>query len=165
MTLANSTNYRQWPHPSPREMVCILSREISACPILFQRKLPTGMLFVDHVLQSNLFSLQHVFQRWGAVLEALYRISEGFWFNPPELIMTSLFHFEEKIHKKHLSRAETIPLLFLRTLSHVLEHLGFPTEPHREPRQVCKATFTVEKWQFVPEAPPRPAYPLAEAYP
>ena len=59
--------------------------------------------------------------------------------------MTSLFHFEEKIHRKHLSRAETIPLLFLRMLSHVLEHLGFSAEPHREHCQVCEATFTVEK--------------------
>ena len=59
--------------------------------------------------------------------------------------MTSLFHFEEKIHKKHLSRADTIPPLFLRLFSHVLEHLGFPTEPHQERRRVCEATFTVEK--------------------
>ena len=59
--------------------------------------------------------------------------------------MTSLFHFEEKIHRKHLSRAETIPLLFLRMLSHVLEHLGFSAEPHREHCQVCEATFTIEK--------------------
>ena len=64
--------------------------------------------------------------------------------------MTSLFHLEEKIHKKHLSRAKTIPLLFPRLLSHVLEHLGFPAEPHREHHQVCEATFTVKKWQFVP---------------
>ena len=60
--------------------------------------------------------------------------------------MTSLFHFEEKIHKKHLSRAETILLLFPRLLSHVLEHLGFPTEPHHERRRVCEATFTIDKW-------------------
>ena len=44
--------------------------------------------------------------------------------------MTSFFHFEEKIHKKHLSRVETIPLLFPRLLSIVLEHLGFLVEPH-----------------------------------
>ena len=79
--------------------------------------------------------------------------------------MTSFFHFEEKIHQKHLNRAETIPLLFPRLLCHVLEHLGFPDEPHRETRQVCKATFIVEKWQFVPRAPPLPADPLTEANP
>ena len=33
-------------------------------------------------------------------MEALYRIFEGFWFSPSVHIMTSLFHFEEKIDKK-----------------------------------------------------------------
>ena len=79
--------------------------------------------------------------------------------------MTSLFHFEEKIHKKHLSRVETIPLLFPRLLSHVLVNLGFSTETHQECHLVCEATFTIEKWQFVSEAPPLPAYPPAEADP
>ena len=64
----------------------------------------------------------------------------------------SLFHFKEKIHIKNLNRAEAIPLLFTRLLSHVLEHLGFPVEPHHERCHVCEATFTVEKWQFVPGA-------------
>ena len=79
--------------------------------------------------------------------------------------MTSLFHFEEKIHRKHLSRAETIPLLFLRLLYHVLEHLGFPAEPYREQLWVCEATFTVEKWKFMPRAPPLPTNPPGEADP
>ena len=68
--------------------------------------------------------------------------------------MTSLFHFEEKIHRKHLSRAENIPLLFLWLLCHVLKHLGFPAEPHREHRRVCEAIFIVEKWHFVLRVPP-----------
>ena len=79
--------------------------------------------------------------------------------------MTSLFHFEEKIHRNHLSRVETIPLLFPRLLSHVWEHLSFPIEPHQEHCWVCEATFTVEKWQFVPGAPPLPVYPPAEVDP
>ena len=133
-------------------MVRILSRDTSAGLILFRMQLPTGMLFVDHVLRSNLFPLQHVVQRRGAILEALYSLSEGFWFSPLKLIMSSLFHFEEKIHRKHLSRAETILLLFPRLLSHVLEHLGFPVELHQERRRVCEATFIVEKLQFVPGA-------------
>ena len=68
--------------------------------------------------------------------------------------MTSLFHFEDKIHRKHLTRAEAIPLLFPRLLSQVLEHLGFPVEPYLEHCWVCEATFTVEKWQFMSGAPP-----------
>ena len=79
--------------------------------------------------------------------------------------MTSLFHFEEKIHKKNLSRAETIPLMFLRLLCHVLEHLSFSDEPYHERRWVCEATFTIEKWQFVPRAPSLPAYPSSEVDP
>ena len=79
--------------------------------------------------------------------------------------MTSLFHLEERIHQKHLSRVENIPLLFSRLVCHVLEHLGFPDEPNREHRQVCEATFTVEKWQFVPGASPLPTDPLTEAVP
>ena len=146
-------------------MVRILSRDTSIGPILFRRQLPTRMLFVDHVLRSNPFLLHHVVQRWGAILEALYCIFEGFWFSPPKLIMTSLFHFEHKIHRKHLSRVETIPLLFLRLLCNVLEHLGFSAEPHRESRRVYEATFTVEKLQFVPRAPHLLENPPVEADP
>ena len=76
--------------------------------------------------------------------------------------MTSFFHFEEKIHRKNLTRAEAIPLLFLRLLSQVLEHLGFPTEPHLERCWVCKAIFIVEKCQFVSGAPPLPLRDPAE---
>ena len=67
--------------------------------------------------------------------------------------MTSIFHFEDKIHHKNPTRAEAIPLLFPRLLSQVLEHLGFPSKPQLEHRHVYKAIFTVEKWQFVPGAP------------
>ena len=120
---------------------------------------------MDHILWSNLFPLQHLVQRRAAILEALYRTSEGIWFRPPELIMTSLFHFKEKIHRKHLSRAETIPQLFPWLLCHVLEHLDFPAEPHQETRRVCETTFTVVKSKFVPKAPLLPADPPAEADP
>ena len=112
VALANSADFEQWPHSSPREMVQFLSRNTSVGLILFRRQFPSRMLFVDHVLQSNLFPLQHIIQRRGAILEALFRISEDFWFGPQDLIMISMFHFEEKIHRKNPSRAEVIPLLF-----------------------------------------------------
>ena len=79
--------------------------------------------------------------------------------------MTSLFHFEEKIHRKYLSRAENIPLLFLQFLCHVLENLGFPVKLYQEHHLVCEAIFTVKKWKFVPRAPPLPIDPLAKAVP
>ena len=40
MTLVNSTDFRQWPHPSPREMVQVLSRYTSTGPIHNRRQLP-----------------------------------------------------------------------------------------------------------------------------
>ena len=126
IALANSAGYRQWPQPSQREMVRCLARDTTAGPILFRMQLPPQMLLVDHVLRTSLFPLQYYVQRRGAILEALYRISEGFCFKPLDLVMTSLLHFEEKVHRKGLARAESLPLLMLRLLSQVLEHLGFP---------------------------------------
>ena len=82
------------------------------------------MLLVDHVLRTSLFPLQHYVQHRGVILEALYRISEGFWFSPSELVMTALLHFEEKVHHKDLAREEAFPLLMPRLLSQVLENLG-----------------------------------------
>ena len=105
VVLANSADYRQWPHPSPREMVRSLSRDTAAGSILFRRKLPPQMLLTYHVLRSNLFPLQHYLQCRGTILKALYQISEGFWFIPAELVMTALLHFEEKVHRKGMARA------------------------------------------------------------
>ena len=61
--LANSTNYKLWPHPLPWEMVSLLSRDKTAGSILFRRQLPPSMLLIDHILWSNLFPLQHIVQR------------------------------------------------------------------------------------------------------
>ena len=134
VVLANSATYRQWPHPSPWEMVRLLSGDTTAWTILFRRQLQPSMHLIDHILRSNFFPLQHIVQRRGAILEALYRISEGFWFSPSELIMTSLFHFENKVHRRSLPRAESTPLLFSRLLCQVLEHIGFPEEPRLDRR-------------------------------
>ena len=40
VVLENSTDYRQWPQPSQREMVRYLARDTTAGPILFHRQLP-----------------------------------------------------------------------------------------------------------------------------
>ena len=152
VVLANSADYRQWPHPSSREMVRSLSRNTAVGSILVRRQLPPHMLLTDHILRSNLFPLQHYLQRRGAILEALYRISEGLWFNPVELIMTALLHFEEKVHRKGLTRAETIPLLMPRLLCHVLKHLGFPEEPRIERRQSCAMIRSHERTLSMPRS-------------
>ena len=129
VVLANATDYRQWSHPLTREMVRLLSMDATGGTILFRRHLPQRMLLIDHILRSNMFPLQHIVQRRGAILEVLYRISEGLWFSPAELIMTSLFHFEDRVHCRSLPHAESMPLLFPRLLCQVLENIRFPAEP------------------------------------
>ena len=111
----DQTVFRHWPTLSPRDMVHILLRGRAPSvsdSIIVRKELPSGMLFVDVVLRTNLFPLQHLVQRRGHILEALFRISEGFYFGPHHLIMASLLYFEEKVHRKKLRRADTIPMLF-----------------------------------------------------
>ena len=61
--LANSANYKLWPHPSSSEMVRVISRDVTTGSILFRRQLPPSMLLIDHILRSNIFPLQHTVQR------------------------------------------------------------------------------------------------------
>ncbi|RVX07091.1 hypothetical protein CK203_030537 [Vitis vinifera] len=147
-------------------MVRILYRRISGDSVLLRKELPSGMLLVDVLLRSNIFPLQRLMQRQGAILDALFRISEGFYFGPHHLIMVALLHFEEKVHSKKLQRADTIPLLFPRLLYHILEHMGYPNEPHLERHHHCREHFTLEKMTQLAGysaslgAPPRPAPPV-----
>ena len=94
--------------------------------------------------------------------------------------MTSLLHFEEKVHRKGLARAEGLPLLMSRLLSQVLEHLGFPEEPRIERRISCTQVLSTERSLYMPisivlqqqdqedvadevaEDPPRGADPVPE---
>ena len=94
--------FRQWSPVSQRDMVHILSRGTSTDSIILRNELPPRMLLVDVVLRSNLFPLQHSVQRRWSILDALFRISEGFYFGPHQLIIASLIHFEEKVHRKKL---------------------------------------------------------------
>ena len=127
-------------------MVRILSRGTFGDSFLLREELPSGMLLVDVLLLSNIFPLQHLLQRRGAILDALFRISEGFYFGPHHLIMVALLYFEDKVHRKKLQRADSIPLLFLRLLCHILEHMGYPIEPHLERRHHCREHFTLDQW-------------------
>ena len=147
---ANSGGYRDWPHPPQWEMVRILARDTTAGPVLFKRQLPPQMLLVDHLFRTNLFPLQHYVQHRGAILEALYRISEGYWFSPSELVMTSLLHLEDKVHRKGLVRAEILPLLMPRLLCQVLEHLGFSEDPQIEMRVRCPQVLLMERAMVMP---------------
>ena len=147
---ANAEGYKDWAHPPHREMVLSLARDTTTGPVFYWRQLPPQMLLIDHLFRTNLFPLQHYVQRRGAILEALYRISEGYWFSPSELVMTSLMHFEEKVHRKDLVRAESLPLLMPRLLCQVLEHMGFPAEPRIEMRVRCPLVLSVERVMTMP---------------
>ena len=131
-------------------MVRTLARDTTAGPVLFRRQLLLQMLLVDHLFRTSLLPLQHYVQRRGAILEALYRISEGYWFSPSELVMTSLMHFEEKVHQKCLVRADSLPLLMPRLLCQVLKHLGFPEEPRIEMTVRCPLVLSMERVMAMP---------------
>ena len=80
--------------------------------------------------------------------------------------MTSLFHFEDKVHHRNLTRAESIPLLFSRLLRQIQEHIGFPVEPRLERRRDCDTVLTVDRWKIMPCSynlpPPDPAKDQSE---
>ena len=130
-------------------MVRILSRETSTLSFLFRKEFSPGMFLLDVVLCSNIFPLQHMVQRRGVILEALFKISEGFYFGPHHFIITYLLYFEEKVHKKKLQRADAIPPLFPRLLCQILENLGYPFEPQLECRGICLELFTLDKWNHM----------------
>ena len=128
------------------------------------------MLLVDVLLRSNIFPFQYSVSRREPILDALFKISESFYFGPHHLIMVFLLYFEEKVHKKKLQRADIIPLLFPRLFCHILEHIGYPIKPHLERRHHCREHFTLYKWtqlagknltESAPEAaPPRLPSPI-----
>ena len=64
--------------------------------------------------------------------------------------MTTLLHFEDKVHRKGLARAESIPLLMPRLLCQVLEHLGFPEEPRIERRFRCPQVLSMKRAMVMP---------------
>ncbi|RVW66327.1 hypothetical protein CK203_066497 [Vitis vinifera] len=154
---ARPEDYRVWTNPSPSDIVRILSRGASTHQYLMRKELPPSMFFIDALLRHNIFPLQHWVQRRGVLLEALFRISEGFFFGPHHLIMAALLYFEEKVHKKKLLRADAIPLLFPRARSPSWSrasrdsHVEQPQEP--QPIETPADTRA-----------PAPAVPSAEPY-
>ena len=147
---ANAEGYRDWAHPPHREMVRALARDTTGGPVFYRRQLPAQMLLIDHLFRTSLFPLQHYVQMRGAILEALYLISGGFWFSPSELVMASLLQFEEKVHRKDLAGVESLPLLMPRLLCQVLEHIGFPEEPRLKMRVRCPLVMSVERVMTMP---------------
>ena len=79
-------DFREWSSFSQRDIVRILSRGTSTASVLTRRELPSGMLLIDVLLRANLFPLQHKVQRRGAILEALFRISEGYYLDRKSVV-------------------------------------------------------------------------------
>ena len=143
---ARPEDYRVWTHLAQSDIVHILSRGASSHQYMLRNELPLSMFFIDALLRHNIYPLQHWVLRRGVLLEALFRISEGFFFGPHHLIMAALLYFEEKVHRKKLLRADAIPLLFPRLLCQILEHLGYPAEPQLERKRIFQEIFTLDKW-------------------
>ncbi|RVW72997.1 putative mitochondrial protein [Vitis vinifera] len=63
-----------------------------------------------------------------------------------------------EVHRKKLLRANAIPLLFLRLLCQILEHLGYPSKPQLEGRCIYRMIFTLDKWMSMTayDAEPEP---------
>ncbi|RVW44703.1 hypothetical protein CK203_109515 [Vitis vinifera] len=73
--------------------------------------------------------------------------------------MDAFLYFEEKVHRKKLLRTDAIPLLFLRLLCQILEHLGYPSEPQLERRRICREIFTLDKWMSMTAYDAEPGAP------
>ncbi|RVW77432.1 hypothetical protein CK203_048045 [Vitis vinifera] len=144
-------NFKAWTNPTELEMVSTLSRGAANRSHLLRGELPPVMFLIDAFLRHNIYPLQHWTQRRGVLLEALYKMSEGFFFGPHHLIMAALLYFEEKVHKKKLQRADCIPLLFPRLLCQVLEHLGYPSEPQQERKRICPWAASASSKESLPK--------------
>ncbi|RVW18561.1 hypothetical protein CK203_101325 [Vitis vinifera] len=62
-------HFQEWSPISQQDMVRILSRRTSGDSFLLRKELPSRMLLVDVLLRSNIFPLQHLVQRRGAILD------------------------------------------------------------------------------------------------
>nr|CAN69452.1 hypothetical protein VITISV_040944 [Vitis vinifera] len=89
-------NFKAWVNPTELEMVRTLTRGAANRSHLLRGELPPVMFLIDAFLRHNIYPLQHWTQRRGILLEALYKMSEGFFFGPHHLIMAALLYFEEK---------------------------------------------------------------------
>nr|CAN80724.1 hypothetical protein VITISV_032186 [Vitis vinifera] len=141
---ARPEDFRAWTHPSQSDIVHTLSRGASSRHYILRKELPPNMFIIDALLCHNIFPLQHWVQRRGVLLEALFRIYEGYFFGPHHLIMAALLYFDKKI----------------------LEHLGYPAKPQHERRRICREIFTLDKWTSMTAyggadqgAPARPEHP------
>lgn len=111
-------------------------------------ELPNNLWFVDHVVRANLYPCQHRIERRDSFLEAMFKMAEGYWFSPAELVMSALFYFEQRVHVKKLKRATIYDLFFPRLLSQVIESTGLISNVAQERKIDCREIFDQRKWYF-----------------
>ena len=66
--------------------------------------------------------------------------------------MTSLFQFEDRVHRRSLPEMSPCLFYFSCLLCQVVKHIKFPAEPRIERRRGCEATLTLERWRARPRA-------------
>ncbi|RVW19775.1 Gag-Pol polyprotein [Vitis vinifera] len=103
-------DFRVWTSPTELEMVHTLSRGPSTRPHLLRGELPPNMFLIDAFLCHNIYPIQHWTQRRGVLLEALFKISEGYFFGPHHLIMAALLYLKRRCIRR--SCRELMPFLF-----------------------------------------------------
>ncbi|RVW87083.1 hypothetical protein CK203_048385 [Vitis vinifera] len=161
---ARPEDFRAWTHPSQSDIVHTLSRGASSRHYILRKELPPNMFIIDALLCHNIFPLQHWVQRRGVLLEALFRIYEGYFFGPHHLIMAALLYFDKKVHRKKLLRADSIPLLFPDCYARYWstwdqgaparpEHPEEPEEPVDIPANTQPPAPAVASTEPIPERP------------
>nr|CAN62649.1 hypothetical protein VITISV_008281 [Vitis vinifera] len=144
-------DFRAWTHPSQSDIVHTLSRGASSRHYILRNELPPSMFLIDALIRHNIFPLQHWVQRIGVLLEALFRISEGYFFGLHHLIMVVLLYFEEKVHWKKL------PTLVVAPTEPIPEVA--PSAPQATPQTLPVIPPILEP---SPSAEPRIAIPIIE---
>ena len=81
--------FRTWEPFTQSAMVSRLSNGSRTTTFIPRHELPSALWFVDHVLRANLYPCQHRVHRRDEFLEALFHMSEGYWFSPSNLIMAA----------------------------------------------------------------------------
>ncbi|RVW61816.1 hypothetical protein CK203_065726 [Vitis vinifera] len=115
----NSTIFKAWANPTELEMVSTLQRSCKSITSA-EGELPPVMFLIDAFLRHNIYPLQHWTQRRGVLLEACSQEEAS----------------KSRLHSTPLPKA-AMP---------ILEHLGYPSEPQLERKEICREPFTLDKW-------------------
>ncbi|RVX14677.1 hypothetical protein CK203_011994 [Vitis vinifera] len=89
-----------------------------------------------HSELASTYPFRHWTQRRGVLLEALYKMSEGFFFGPHHLIMQPFSTLRRRFTKRSFKEQIAFPSSSQAAMP-ILEHLGYPSEPQLERKRIC----------------------------